>query len=91
MLDITHVKSPIEVANCLPNGCHLDVDLYRHKQNILPRDNWATTSLVKDLPKPGPLKPIEFADLPLLLVHNQDNKIKVFGNIGCHRGVILFG
>ena len=89
MLDLTNVKAPIETANGLPNGCYVDADLYQHEQNTLFRDNWAAIGFGKDLPKPGCVKPIEFAGLPLLLVRNQDNEIKVFENVCRHRGMIL--
>ena len=89
MLDFTNVKAPIETANGLPNGCYVDAGLYQHEQNTLFRDNWTAIGFGKDLPKPGCVKPIEFAGLPLLLVRNQDNKIKVFENVCRHRGMIL--
>jgi phenylpropionate dioxygenase-like ring-hydroxylating dioxygenase large terminal subunit len=41
------------------------------------------------LPKPGCVKPIEFAGLTLLLARNQDNEIKVYENVCRHRGMIL--
>ncbi len=89
MLDLTNVKAPIEMANGLPNGCYVDADLYQHEQNTLFRNNWAAIGFGKDLPKPGCVKPIEFAGLPLLLVRNHDNEIKVFENVCRHRGMIL--
>ena len=89
MLDLADVKAPIETANGLPNGCYVDADLYQHEQNTLFRDNWAAISFGKNLPKPGCVKPIEFAGLPVLLMRNQDNEIKVFENVFRHRGMIL--
>lgn len=89
MLDLTNVKAPIETANGLPNACYVDADLYQHEQNTLFRDNWAAIGFGKDVPKSGCVKPIEFAGLPLLLVRNQDNEIKVFENVCRHRGMIL--
>jgi hypothetical protein len=35
MLDLTNVKTPIETADGLPNGCYVDADLYQHEQNTL--------------------------------------------------------
>ena len=89
MLDLTSVKAPIETANGLPNGCFVDADLYQHEKNTLFPDKWSTIGFGKDLPKPGCVKPIEFAILPLLLVRNQDNEVKVFENFCIHRGMIL--
>ena len=89
MLDLADVKAPIETANGLPNGCYVDAVLYQHEQNTLYRDNWAAISFGKDLPKPDCVKPIEFAGLPVLLMRNQDNEIKVFENVCRHRGMIL--
>ena len=89
MLDLTNVKAPIEMANDLPSDCYVSADLYQHKQNTLFRDNWAAIGFGKDLPKPGCLKPIEFAESPLLLVRNQDNEIRVFENVCRHGGMIL--
>ena len=89
MLDLANVKAPIETANGLPNGCYVDDQIYTHEQNTLFRDNWAAIGFGKDLPKPGWVKPIDFAGLPLLMVRNQDNEIKVFENVCRHRGMIL--
>ena len=89
MLHLADVKAPIETANGLPIGCHVDADLYQHEQNTLFRDNWAAISFGKILPKPSCVKPIEFAGLPVSLIRNQDNEIKVFENVCRHRGMIL--
>jgi choline monooxygenase len=89
MLDLTNVKAPIEMANGLPNDCHVSANLHQHEQNTLLRDNWTAIGFGKDLPKPGGVKPIEFVGLPLLLVRYQDNEIKVFKNVCRHRGMIL--
>ena len=89
MLDLTNVKAPIETANGLPNGCYVDADLYQYERGALFRNSWAAIGFGKDLPKPCCVRPIEFAGLPLLLVRNQNNKIKVFENVCRHRGMIL--
>ena len=43
----------------------------------------------EDLTKPGCVKPIKIAKLPLLLLSNEYNEIKVSENILHHRGIIL--
>ena len=89
MLDLNNVKAPIESANGLPNGCYDGAELYQNEQNTLFRDNCGAIDFDEDLPKPGCIKPIEFARLPLLLLPNEYNEIKVSENILHHRGIIL--
>jgi choline monooxygenase len=89
MLDLNNVEAPIESANGLPNGCNAVADLYKHEQNTLFRDNWGTFDFDEGLPKPGCVKPIEFAGLQLLLLPDEYNEIKVFENVLHHRGIIL--
>ena len=89
MLDLNNVKAPIESANGLPNGCYDGADFYQNEQNTLFRDNWGTIDFDEDLPKPGGVKPIKFGGLPLLLLHNEYNEIKVSENVLHHRGIIL--
>ena len=50
---------------------------------------WAGLAFASDLPKPGYAKPIDFMGLPLLILRNKQNHIRVFHNVCSHRGMIL--
>ena len=87
-LDLNNGEAPVEAANGLPNDCYAGADLYQHEQNTLFRENWGTLDFTEGLPKPGRVKPIEFARSPLLLSPKEYNEIKVSENVLHHRGII---
>ena len=83
------VLNPIEHATGLPNDSYTsDAFLQREREQVLGR-GWAGLAFASDLPKPGYAKPVEFTGLPLLVLRNKQNEIRVFHNVCSHRGMIL--
>lgn len=83
------VLQPIETAQGLPNACYTDPSMYRHEINRLLADDWTAIGFGFDVHKPGCVYPINFLDIPLVMVRTQSGEIKVFENVCRHRGMIL--
>ena len=49
-------------------------------------DKWVVIGVASSLPNVGDSKPFDLLGIPLLIVRNKKNKIKVFHNICSHRG-----
>ena len=86
-LDI--VNKPISKAHGLPNECYTNKDYTLIERKKLFEDKWVVICVASSLPEIGDSKPFDLLGLPLLIVRNKKNKIKVFHNVCSHRGVKL--
>ena len=50
---------------------------------------WVCIGFASDAPLPGHVYPLEFMELPLIIVRDHDNAIYVFHNVCRHRGHVL--
>ncbi len=83
------VKKPISKAHGLPNECYTNKEYTYLERKKLFEDKWTVIGTASSLPKTGDVKPFDLLGLPLLIVRNKKNKIKVFHNVCSHRGVKL--
>ncbi len=83
------VKKPISKAHGLPNECYINKEYTLIERKKLFEDKWTVIGAASSLPKVGDVKPFDLLGLPLLIVRNKKNKIKVFHNVCSHRGVKL--
>ena len=83
------VKKPISKAHGLPNECYTNKEYTYIERKKLFEDKWTVIGTASSLPKTGDVKPFDLLGLPLLIVRNKKNKIKVFHNVCSHRGVKL--
>ncbi len=83
------VKKPISKAHGLPNECYTNKEYTLIERKKLFEDKWTVIGAASSLPKAGDVKPFDLLGLPLLIVRNKKNKIKVFHNVCSHRGVKL--
>ena len=83
------VKKPISKAQGLPNECYTNKEYTLIERKKLFEDKWTVIGAASSLPKAGDVKPFDLLGLPLLIVRNKKNKIKVFHNVCSHRGVKL--
>ncbi len=83
------VKNPIEKAHGLPNECYLNnVYLEFEKEKIF-KNNWTMIGVASSVPNPGDAKPFNLLGIPILIVRNKENEVKVFHNVCSHRGFKL--
>ena len=87
--DLTAVRQPIERAQGLPNEHYIDEGIFEEEKYAVLFASWAGLAVAADVPEIGDAKPIEFLGIPLLLVHDRENKVRVFQNSCRHRGMIL--
>ena len=83
------VKKTISKAHGLPNECYTNKEYTLIERKKLFEDKWTVIGTASSLPKTGDVKPFDLLGLPLLIVRNKKNKIKVFHNVCSHRGVKL--
>ena len=83
------VNKPISKAHGLPNECYTNKEYTLIERKKLFEDKWTVIGTASSLPKAGDVKPFDLLGLPLLIVRNKKNKIKVFHNVCSHRGVKL--
>ena len=83
------VKQAISKAHGLPNESYTNKEYTLIERKKLFEDKWTVIGTASSLPKVGDVKPFDLLGLPLLIVRNKKNKIKVFHNVCSHRGVKL--
>ena len=87
--NLSVVRKPIEQAQGLPNAHYIDPDVFEEEKHAVLFSSWAGLAVAADVPQIGDAKPIEFLGIPLLLVRDRDNTVRVFQNSCRHRGMIL--
>ncbi|MEO0368943.1 MAG: aromatic ring-hydroxylating dioxygenase subunit alpha [Pseudomonadota bacterium] len=86
---IKKAQAPIETAAGLPNAAYTDIDLFHFERDQVIGKTWAGIEFASELPQKNYAVPIDFMGLPLLIVRDRDDEIKVFHNICSHRGMVL--
>ena len=65
-------------------------DVYRAElENIFHGPEWHPLAHVAEVPKPGDFKSMYIGESPVLIVHGEDGRIRVFENACTHRGTQL--
>ncbi len=83
------ILQPIEKATGLPNQAYTSNEFFAQERDQVMGKGWAGLWFASDLPKKGYVKPVEFMGLPLVILRNKQDEIKVFHNVCSHRGMIL--
>ena len=83
------VKNPIEKAHGLPNECYLNNDYLEFEKEKIFKNNWTMIGVASSVPNPGDTKPFNLLGIPILIVRNKENEVKVFHNVCSHRGFKL--
>ena len=83
------VNKPINKAHGLPNECYTSIEYTLIERKKLFEDKWTVIGAASSLPNVGDVKPFDLLGLPLFIVRNKKNKIKVFHNVCSHRGLKL--
>ena len=83
------VKNPIEKAHGLPNECYLNNDYLEFEKEKIFKNNWTMIGVASSVPNPGDAKPFNLLGIPILIVRNKENEVKVFHNVCSPRGFKL--
>ena len=83
------VNNSIKKAHGLPNECYTSKDYTLIERKKLFEDKWIVAGVASSIPEIGDVKPIDILGMPILILRNKQNEIKVFHNVCSHRGVKL--
>jgi len=86
-LDI--VSEPIEKAHGLPNECYLDGNYIDIEKRKIFEDKWVVIGTASSVSKSGDAKPFDLLGIPLIILRDKENKVRVFHNVCSHRGYKL--
>ena len=89
LTDLSRVKEPLGTANGLPNAHYIDLAVFAEERDALLFGQWAGLAVAADVPEAGDAKPITFMGMPLLLLRDRNDQVRVFQNTCRHRGMIL--
>jgi len=86
---IESAKNSIHEANGLPNECYLNDEYFKIERERVFFNNWIVVGVSSSIPEIGDAKPFDLMGVPLLILRDKNNKIRVFHNVCSHRGMIL--
>ena len=89
MADLAAVTGPIERARGLPNGVYNDPDFLALERDHIMAKTWAGIGFAGDLPQPGYVKPVTFMGLPLVIIRDREDRVRVCHNVCSHRGMVV--
>ncbi len=87
--DLSAVRAPIQQARGLPNAHYNNDAVYAEEKQALLYSQWAGLAVAADVPEVGDAVPINFLNIPLLLIRDRQGVVRVFQNTCRHRGMIL--
>ena len=83
------VSEPIEKAHGLPNECYLNGSYTEIERKKIFEDKWVVIGTASSVLKSGDAKPFDLLGIPLIILRDKENKIRVFHNVCSHRGYKL--
>jgi choline monooxygenase len=83
------VIDPAGDARGLPNEFYTDPTLFAFERDEVLANSWVAVAFASDVPEPGHASPVEFMGMPLLVLRNKENKLRVYHNVCSHRGMLL--
>ncbi len=86
---IEATKNSINEANGLPNECYLSDEYFKIEREKVFFNNWIVVGVSSSVPEVGDAKPFNLMGIPLLILRDKNNKIRVFHNVCSHRGMVL--
>jgi len=89
LTNLDSVLTSTHQAKGLPNDHYVSDAVFEEEKIAILFDNWSAIGFGKDIPEGGDAKPINFVDMPLLMVRDKNGEINVFQNTCRHRGMIL--
>ena len=87
--NLDKVLNHIDQAKGLPNEHYTSDAVFNKEKQAVLFNNWSAIGFAKDIPELGDTKPLNFIDMPLIIVRSNEGEINVFQNTCRHRGMIL--
>ena len=70
----------------LPNECYTSERYTKLERKKLFEDKWVVIGVSSSLPKKGDAKPFDLLGIPLIILRDKEDKVRVFHNVCSHRG-----
>ncbi len=89
ILDLKKIKivnKPIEQAHGLPNECYTSSEYLSIERKKIFEDKWVVVGVGSSIPNIGDSKPFDLLGIPLIILRDKSNQIRVFHNVCSHRG-----
>jgi len=89
MLDLKKlrmVNRPIEKAHGLPNECYVDENYFSIEKKKIFENKWIVIGVGSSVPNIGDIKPFDLLGVPLIILRDRNQNIKVYHNVCSHRG-----
>ena len=86
---LERLAAPTETGTTLPNVAYTDPRFLALERSRIFTRTWMLAGFVEQIPKPGDMLPVSVGGLPLLLVRNLEDRLRVFHNACLHRGTRL--
>ena len=80
------VSKRIEKSHGLPNECYTSQEYTKIERKKLFEDKWVVIGVASSLPNIGDAKPFDLLGIPIMILRDKQNKIRVFHNVCSHRG-----
>ena len=80
------VSNPLEKSHGLPNEGYTSEKYTQLERKKLFEDKWVVIGVASSLPNIGDAKPFDLLGIPIIILRDKKNKIKVFHNVFSHRG-----
>ena len=87
--ELNLVIQDVDTAHGLPNAHYVDQEVFEEEKKALLFSQWSGLAVASDVPEVGDAVPLELLGMPLLLVRDRDEQVRVYQNICRHRGMIL--
>ena len=78
-----------EEATGLPNDCYTSAEWLEAENKRLFARTWMLAGFCHDIPGKGDACPVEVAGMPLVILRDNNNEVRVLHNVCRHRGAIV--
>ena len=83
------VNQPIEKAHGLPNECYTSPNYLEIEREKIFKDKWTVIGVGSSVPKSGDAIPYNLLGIPLIILRDNESRIRVYHNVCSHRGFKL--
>lgn len=83
------ILSPITESSGMPNEAYISNEYFNFERDHVFIKTWACIGFASDLKNNSYVKPINFMNMPLVVMRNSEGLVQVFHNVCSHRGMQL--